>query len=56
LRGNVLPPWQRAVVACGAIAEIGGAVLVLVGAFTDNMTAGARVPAAVGTAFRREAK
>ena len=33
---------MRAVVACGAIAGIGGAVLVLgqVGTFTDNMTAG----------------
>ena len=40
--GDPLAIRFRAVVACGAIAGIGGAVLVLgqVGTFTDNMTAG----------------
>ena len=40
--GDPLAIRFRAVVACGAVAGIGGAVLVLgqVGTFTDNMTAG----------------
>jgi simple sugar transport system permease protein len=40
--GDPLAIRMRAVVVCGAIAGIGGAVLVLgqVGTFTDNMTAG----------------
>jgi simple sugar transport system permease protein len=40
--GDPIAIRQRAVIACGAVAGIGGAVLVLqqVGTFTDNMTAG----------------
>jgi simple sugar transport system permease protein len=42
LGGDPIAIRQWAVVACGALAGVGGAVLVLqqVGAFTDNMTAG----------------